>query len=120
MQKIKPSTILLKKSKGAKQIIGDLFGQHSMKNKSYCALGLLACKGGMIKNIDSFDKIGEDEIAKHFGLIKTIKMDKCLEVDCDYYEKADREQIYDIIMHLNDGHKWTFKQIGNWLRKIGK
>lgn len=117
---MKPSTILLKKSKGAKQITNDLFGQYDMKNKSYCALGLLACKGGMIKNIDSFTEIDENMIARRFKLSEITKLDGCLVPDCGIYSQDDREQIVNVIIHLNDVHEWTFEQIGNWLRSIGK
>ena len=92
-----------------------MFGKTKMTNNAYCALGLLACRGGMIKTESDFDNIGESQIRMKFGLTYGDVAHKCPARD----GFGDRD-IIGLIIHLNDGHRWSFKQIGEWLKSIGK
>ncbi len=99
------------------------------KAKGYCALGILACQTENV-SIDGYvpetnEWIGEtfdiDQIALHdLKKCPACKDDwHCIE-GCSYNKTYPREaNIGAMIVHMNDEHEMTFKEIGKYLKRMG-
>ena len=116
---VEKASVILKSAterqcKGACTIGWDNNTEHA---KEYCALGILGCKtkrmttNGILRN--SQDRFLEEV----FG-ISPYKYLKCPVYDADICELVE-DQIAQTIVHLNDIHEWTFKEIGQWLEGLG-
>ena len=91
----------------------------------YCAMGLLGCKTDSMTAGGLIAPSLEDLFIDNFGANKDLmrKLVKCPEGDCDISDTVSRHHytgsIGWAIIHLNDHHRWSFKQIGTWLKGFG-
>jgi hypothetical protein len=118
----KISEVLIKSKK--KQIAGSLVKHRDEKTGlplDYCALGVLACEKGMLDKIGSEDDIGFKDIINSYGVssetMVKIPRKSLLDKGCYY---GQQYKIIIAIFKLNDQYKWSFKQIGKWIKKLEK
>lgn len=112
---MKISTILIKSQHTRKQGLGYLtHADENGKIDSYCAVGAIGCAKGIItKHVGN--SMSATTILKEAGVdpIKLHTLFQCSECH------ADKDGLAQLIVHLNDGHHWTFEQIGNYLKELG-
>jgi len=104
--------------------------QKKQKAKGYCAVGMLACQ---TKNVNEFGDIENEYfwVKSAFGLshddVRTfdrvcpacIDDWSCIE-GCGYNKDTPKtETVISLIVHMNDEHEMTFKEIGEYLKKMG-
>jgi len=114
------------------QIIGDYLKDWDIekkKAKGYCALGILACQTKNV-SVDGFVPETNEWIEETFDIEHTemsnfkvcpaCKDDwSCME-GCSYNKTYPREaNLGAIIVHMNDEHEMKFKEIGEYLEKMG-
>ena len=132
----KPSDVLI----GLQDKKHQLFGQYvqydwnEKKVSGYCAMGLLACQADLVNpdwdnhtgrtsfnNTSIFSAYGleaktEDEFPCPASILGHDKIDEDGDrVPCN----EEYQYIGDMVVHLNDAHKWTFKEIGLSLKELG-
>ena len=91
----------------------------------YCAMGLLGCKTDSMTHTGLIGPSLEDLFIHNFGASKELMRStiQCPVGNCDISDTASRHRykgtIGWAIIHLNDHHSWSFKQIGEWLKEFG-
>jgi hypothetical protein len=100
----KLSTVLLKKTKGIPQ------GFYEMKSLggSYCALGAISKAVGI-----------EPNVHQYFPGKALRSLFPCLSQKVQFGSSKFKRSLTNTIARLNDSKGWSFKQIGNWLKKRG-
>jgi len=111
------------------QIMGNyLKGWDEKKKKAegYCAMGMLACQTG---NVDSEGnvKTESDWIKRDFKISRddfrtcpACKDGWSVGEYCGYNKESPRtDNISGLIVHMNDEHEMKFKEIGEYLKKMG-
>jgi len=100
------------------QISGEYLREwNGKKAGGYCAIGLLACASGNVDTSGAF-KEGEYHFIHNKYGVPTLKLDeihKCPE--CDKEGKKYLKPIIRTIIHLNDFHSYTYKDIAKYLKK---
>lgn len=107
---------ILKAADESKHLQGTYVEGLLESERKYCALGYLACKKGLVSVMhgsnESYLNLNFDSphsILTYYGIRET-RIPNC--PVCGYaYLLAG------VIIHLNDNHGWTFKQIGEWLEQ---
>ncbi len=101
------------------QIRGDYIRGWNGKvaEEGYCAMGLLACS---CDNIDQYGDFKENEftfLKQNYGVPSDILNDF---YDCPSCRGKDkhREGLITTIVHLNDYHEKSYKQIAKWLKTL--
>ena len=125
-QQIQPklSTIFKHKVVGTPQAFGSFYDANGER---YCAISVLskylgydlATASSNNKNTNPAELIPYDilEMIENFALYSNHKEKlKCFCSKPDYYY---HHSLISLLIHLNDYHKMTFTQIGNWLENIG-
>lgn len=114
------------------QIVGNYLKDWDIEKKKasgYCAVGILACQTGNV-SIDGFVPETNEWIGSTFdiGHIAIHDLKKCLAckdgLTCGEYvgytkENPREANIGALIVHMNDEHEITFKEIGKYLEKMG-
>lgn len=112
---MKASEVLIKNEKGRKQIMGQLRDDQY----GYCAIGALACELNIpINPGDVMISVMQLEcIAQTYGI--TFQLGNPIPCPVCGNKEATRFPLY-LIPHLNDQHRWTFVEIGEWLKQFEK
>ena len=114
------------------QIVGNYlkdWDKEKKKAKGYCALGILACQTENV-SVDGYVPetsgwIGETFNISHddihdFKICPACKDDwSCLEYCGCNKESPRKANIGTLIVHMNDEHEMEFKEIGEYLEKMG-
>lgn len=101
-----------------------------MKATGYCAIGFLACQ---TKNVDLNGGIGNEyswfreafginagEVLNHDRICPACVDDWSTVGYCGYNKHEPRTAtLIALIIHMNDEHEMTFKEIGKYLKKMG-
>jgi len=119
---LKISTIFKQKVIDTPQALGSFYDANGEK---YCAISVLskylgcdiAIASRNSKNTNPAELIPYDilEMIENFALYSNHKEMLCFCSKPDYYY---RNSLISLLIHLNDYHKMTFNQIGNWLENI--
>jgi len=82
-----------------------------------CALGAAAEAIGFNPMLD-----GEIAINRRWPMMYDEQLIKCPVPDCDFFSPFGENPILtpvQVLMHLNDNHRWTREEIAHWLREKG-
>ena len=123
---LKASTILIKADPTIQTRNTYTVRWNNVKKKAdlYCAMGLLACKTGMMGDIGRIlgslnevfiNNFGASE--KEMNVTHTCPVQECVIAE-EYNSMCYAGGVSGMVIHLNDRHSWSFKQIGNWLKGI--
>lgn len=92
-------------------------------NDEFCALGAAFYVSGLSSNISEFDAY--DRLAIKFPLADKIVNLPCPVDGCEASRPVlaiariiRNMMVRSIIIHLNDGHKWTRERIADWVASI--
>ncbi len=85
------------------------------KADGYCAVGLLSCKSGAVNK--ETGQPNNESLSIYYDLtaVQPVQLYTCPE-DCG---EPDNLGLYGVIIHLNDVHSWTYKEIGQFLKDKG-
>ncbi len=81
----------------------------------YCAMGALYCESNNVNESGHVTVTSRDMLIKGYGI-------KVKQINCEYMCPHCKNTVYHLgsfIVHLNDHHGKTFRQIGRHLRKLG-
>ena len=118
--KLSLTQTLIDSQETRKQIIGSYTkikqkGEYVTEITGYCAMGALFCEAGEVNSSGHVQLTTFDLFKLKYGL----KAKQIKETFTCPYCKIDRSWLGSYIVHLNDTHEKTFKQIGKHLRKLG-
>jgi len=113
MKKI--SQVLLESQSTRKQGTG---GYRNEDDDTYCAVGALACEVGehpQFYVLDKSGKLSANRLFSYYGVsARQFKYKReCFICGILFYD------LHDFIVHLNDGEKLTFEQIGEYMKELG-
>lgn len=109
----KLSQVLLESQNTRKQIRGSLIKKDGDDIVAYCALGALACEAGL--QFDDNGHVHYEDIIHEYGVnINTLV---AMPSGNDIWE-GHILKIPHAIYRLNDSYMWSFKKIGEWLKKL--
>ena len=121
----KASQVLFESQEKRNQIRGMFVERHGDPNigdiVGYCVTGALLCEMGAYANIEGTPINPREQIEAEYG-ISAVETSDSEEIDCPYYDNDACEgysTTFDIIVHLNDYHKLSFKEIGQYLQEMG-
>ncbi len=126
---MKISTILIEADQSQQTYDRYLAGwdSESMKADMYCAVGKLACVSGSVNRFGDIDNERTWLKLKFkipfFKIDKNIKCMACVEkkplLDPVKFKKPHVGSLPNTIVHLNDDHRLTYKQIGRYMKRLG-
>lgn len=118
--KLSLTQTLIDSQKTRKQITGKYIdaywkNEDEMKIKGYCAMGALYCEAGEVNDMGNMKITSFDLFKLKYGLKAKQIRETFICPRC----KTEHLWLGSYIVHLNDVHGKTFKQIGTHLRKLG-
>ena len=122
---LKLSTIFKHKVIDTPQTFGSFYDAYEEKNSAisvlskYLGYDIATVSRNNKKDINPAELISSDilEMIENFALYSNHKEKlKCFCSKPDYYYHYS---LISLLIHLNDYHKMTFNQIGNWLESVG-
>ena len=129
-EQIQPRLSIIFKQKviDTPQTFGSFYDANGEK---YCAVSVLSKYLGYDISLIASNKIQNGNNANPGGLIPSAILDRIesfaacgdakneLKCSCSRPDYYYRYGLISLLIHLNDYHKMTFSQIGNWLESIG-
>ena len=118
---MKISQVLIDSDKTRTQTTGNLVRSWDTDGKpeNYCALGALACEKDMINSINDMRDIKYEEILMSYGIKNAfVSVEMPRKSMFDKGEQGKIGLLSRVICNLNDYYRWSFKQIGEFLKKL--